>query len=347
MKTIAFFVFLCLIISLSYGQVLSADNLLSLARVPVSKMKGHLSKKGFVFTGRRQLEDTIWSSYCYRKTMDKEADKSDTAVRFIYRADLKESFTITYETSSLPEYRLIMDQFQKAGFICKETADSFLTKPLLFQYHNNCIRTCNTIEEGVQKYALQVQTKLFPNPKDIYYADDLLAFSSHEYLEYYFGKNNVKSDLYYFSSNEIAHCSVLFLNTRRQVVFIWRDELNRCIIDRLIFGGQQKLESSLHSNRFIAENSWVFKSGIRPGMSLLELRRLHGKNFNFYGDNSGNSGSVIADNTGKLDFNKESVTLGCMNCSDNRFSTSALLSADDALADERILFVLSISLNAL
>lgn len=346
MKTTAFFVFLCLIISLSYGQVLSADNLLSLARVPVSKMKGHLSKKGFVFTSRQQLEDTVLSNYCYRKTMDKEADKSDTAVRYIYRADLKESFTITYETSSLQEYLLIMEQFRKTGFVCKETADSFLTKPLLFQYHNNSIRTCNTIKEGVQKYALQVQTKLFPNPKDIYYADDLLAFSSHEYLEYYFGKNNVKSDLYYFSSNEIARCSVLFLNTRRQVVFIWRDEGNRCTIDRLIFGGQQKLESSLNSNRFIAENSWVFKSGIRPGMSLLELRRLHGKDFNFYGSNSINAGTIMADSAGKLDFNKEGIILSCMNCSNSHFSASALLSADEAIADERILFVLSISLNA-
>ncbi len=347
MKTIAFFAFFCEILSLSYGQVLSADELISLARIPASKMKGYLTKKGFVLNSRQQMEDTLWSNYYYRKAMDNEADKSDTAVRAIYRAELKESFTITYETTSLQEYRLIIDQFRKAGFVCKETMDSLLTKPLLFQYLNNSMRTGNTITAGVQKYALQVQTKLFPNPKDIYYADDLLAFSSHEYLEFYFGKSNVKNDLYYFSSNEIARCSVLFLNTRRQVVFIWRDELNRCTIDRLIFGGQQKLESSLNSNRFIAENSWVFKSGIRPGMSLLELRRIHGKDFNFYGGNSINPGSIIADSTGKLDFNKESIILSCMNCSDNHFSASALLSADEALADERILFVLSISLNAL
>ena len=279
--------------------------------------------------------------------MDNEADKSDTSVRYIYRADIQESFTITYETSSLEEFRLLIEQFRKTGFVCKETTDSFLTKPLLFQYQNNSIRTANTIKEGVQNYALQVQTKLFPNPKDIYYADDLLAFSSHEYLEYYFGKSNVKSDLYFFSSNEIARCSVLFLNTRRQVVFIWRDELNRCTIDRLIFGGQQKLESSLNSNRFIAENSWVTKSGIRPGMSLMELRRLHGKDFEFLGGNSINPGSIIADSTGKINFNKESIVLSCMNCTDNHFFASASLSADEALADERILFVLSISLNAL
>ncbi len=345
MKAIAFFSFVCLIITPGYGQVLSADNLLSLVSFPAAKMKGHLSKKGFVFAGRQQIKDTVLSNYVYRKSMDTDHDKSDNAIRSIYRADSKESFAITYETSSLPEYLVLVDQFKKAGFVCKETTDSLLTKPLLFQYHHHQVRTCNRVEEGVQKYALELQMRWFPNPKDIYYADDLLAFSSHEYLEYYFGKNNIKSDIYYFSDNKLARCSVLFLNSRRQVVFIWRDELNRCTIDRLVFGGQQKLESSFNSNRFVAENSWVFKSGIRPGMNLMELRRLHGKNFNIYGANAVNSGAVIPDSSGNLDFNKESVTLSCMNCSDNQFYSSAILSADDLLADQRILFVLSVALS--
>ena len=189
--------------------------------------------------------------------------------------------------------------------------------------------------------------KRFPKSKDIYYADDLLTFTSHEYLVHYFGEQNVKKDIYFLSGNEIAKCSVLFLNTNRQVVFIWADEQNRCAISSLLFGGQQNLASSKESGKYVEENNWSLKSGIRPGMSLLELRMLNGNDFKFYGGNSINSGSVIPDGVGKLDFKKEEIILACLNCRDDKYSTAKVVNADDSIEEGRILFVLSIILNPL
>ncbi len=190
-----------------------------------------------------------------------------------------------------------------------------------------------------------MQKKILPNPKDVNYGDDLLVFNSHEYLSYYFGKGNVKNDIYFLSENEVARCSVLFLNTNRQVVYIWKDDVNKCTIDHLLFGGQQKLESLKQNDNFIAENNWILKSGIHAGMSLFELRRLNENDFKFYGGNSANSGLVLQDNAGKLNFKRENIYLGCMNCNDKNFSSAAIINADDAIADEKILFVLTIALN--
>ena len=80
-------------------------------------------------------------------------------------------------------------------------------------------------------------------------------------------------------------------------------------------------------------------------MSLFELRRLNENDFKFYGGNAANSGSVLQDNTGKLNFKRENIILGCINCNDKNFSAAAVINADDAIADEKILFVLTIALN--
>ena len=155
----------------------------------------------------------------------------------------------------------------------------------------------------------------------------------------------MKKDIYFFAGNEIAKCSVLFLNTDRQVVFIWDDEENRCKISSLLLGGQQNLQSSIESGKYVEENSWALKSGIRPGMSLMELRLLNGNDFRFYGGSSPNSGSVIPGETGKIDFKKEEVILACLNCKDEKFTTAKVINADDSIDEGRILFVLSVILN--
>jgi hypothetical protein len=345
MKTITFFSFLCLMILDIKGQVLPTDNLLTMATLSKPKLENYLSKKGYAFAGKEQLNDTMLSRYVFRKLNEKNKKNIDTTVRYFYRTDVKKEFFITFQTTSLPEFTELVERFKKAGFYCNGSMDSLQSEVLLFQHNDFTVRTYCTVNDSIKNYCLQVQKKIFPRPNDLYYGDDLLAFTSHEYLVYYFGKSNVKNDVYYFSGNEIARCSVLFLNTDRQVVFIWKDEINKYTIAHLLFGGQQKLESSKEDNSFIRENSWIFKSGIRAGMSLFELRRLNENNFKFYGRNSPNSGSVIFDSSGKLNFSKEDIILGCMNCRENSFFSSDVVNADDALADGRILFVLSIVLN--
>jgi hypothetical protein len=104
-------------------------------------------------------------------------------------------------------------------------------------------------------------------------------------------------------------------------------------------------ESTLQYDKNVAENIWRLKSGIRAGMSLYSLRILNDAAFNFNGGNSSNTGLVSTDSTGKVDFKTQGIVLGCMNCNDPRFLKQAVLNSDDAIAEERILFVHTIILD--
>ena len=98
--------------------------------------------------------------------------------------------------------------------------------------------------------------------------------------------------------------------------------------------------------KFPVTLGYKFKSGVHPGMTLYELRILNGDDIQFYGGNSLKTGTVITGNKGKLDFYKEEIILGCVNCNDNNFARTETMNADDAIKDGKILFVLSVVLNA-
>lgn len=344
MKRIVLFTLLAFSITGGNGQALSAENLFSLSSYSnPKKFDNYLSRNGFAFAGRSVQNDTLLQSYLYKRT--KNFSTPDSINRTITRADVKEQTFITFETESFTEIKHLANELKKKGFICTRELAAIDSTMILFQLRDLTVEASLKNEDTVRKYSLVFHKKVFPKPGDIYYADDLLAFTSHEYLVHYFGENNVKKDIYFFSGNEIAKCSVLFLNTDRQVVFIWGDEENRCKISSLLLGGQQNLQSSIESGKYVEENSWALKSGIRPGMSLMELRLLNGTDFRFYGGSSPNSGSVIPGETGKIDFKKEEVILACLNCKDDKFTMAKVINADDSIDEGRILFVLSVILN--
>ena len=344
-KKIGLFSIFCMLVLVSRGQVVSWDNLLSMVNMAKPKLIVYITKKGFAYAGKDEIKDTVLNRYNYIKPQNKKNKIIDSTIRVLFTGEIKETALISYQTTSYAEFDELLTAMKKDGFYCNTPAASLQTDPVLFQHNDLTVRTFFSVTDSIKNYALQVQKKILPNPKDVNFGDDLLAFNSHEYLSYYFGKNNVKNDIYFLSENEVARCSVLFLNTNRQVVYIWKDDVNKCTIDHLLFGGQQKLESLKQNDNFIAENNWILKSGIHAGMSLFELRRLNENDFKFYGGNAANSGLVLQHNTGKLDFKKENIILGCMNCNDKNFSSAAIINADDAIADEKILFVLTIALN--
>lgn len=322
---------------------MSVENLFNLSSLPLPKFEKYLSRKGFAFAGRDVQNDTILKMYTYRTSRNFKI--IDSFSRAITRGDISTQSVIIYETTSLPEFTDLKIQLKSAGFYCDPEAARDSTSSLLYQKRDLSVRTFSRIQDTVKRYSLLLYKKVFPRPRDIFYANDLLAFNSHEFLVYYFGEKNVKKDIYFLSGDDIAKCSVLFLNTNRQVVFIWEDEANRCAISRLVFGGQQQLKSVVESGKFVAENNWALKSGVRPGMSLSELRMLNGRDFSFYGGNSVNAGAIIPDKKGKLDFVKEEIILGCLNCRDDKFSTAKVVNADDLIEDGKVLFVLSIILH--
>jgi hypothetical protein len=343
MKKLTVFAAFTFAAQLLYGQALSAEKLLSTLLMPAAKFDDWAAKKKFFLSNSGKQLDTLVKIYDYKPEIKKKKPV-DSVLRHIISRENKEYFSLTYQTSSAEEFTALIAELKLAGFYCNQQENPATTR-LLFQHNDRTVKTFTVTQDSTTLYSLQFHDQDFPDAKDMHFADDLLNFTSHEYLVYYFGEENVKKDFYYFSGDELVNCSVLFANTARQVVFIWKDEVNKINIDNLLFGGQQKLKSAMQSGEFVAESNWVFKSGIHAGMTLYQLRLLNEEDIKFYGGSSAQTGMVVPSTPGKIDFKKEEIILGCVNCTDGKFAAAEVMNADEALADGKILFVLSVVLN--
>jgi hypothetical protein len=345
MKKIVFLFLGIVFTAFIYGQEFSADKMMDMLSLTVPKLESQLINKKYHAAGTEVYGDTVVKTYTYRPSFKKKKS-ADSVSRKILRSTLKETFTLTYQTTSATEYRGIIDALKKKGFYCDYERDSSITPAsYLYQHEDYTADAVIKREDSTTAwYSVTFFKKTLPVEKDLHYAEDLLEFTSHEYLVYYFGENNVKKDIYYFAGNDLVNCSVLFINTKRQVIFIWKDGLNRRKISNLLFGGQHKLKSQQDYDKFIAENSWMQKSGVHAGMPLFELRTLNEKNIAFCGGDAANPGLVFPESSGKVDFKNSDVILGCMNCTDDKFLSTKIMYADQAMEEARVLFVLTIAL---
>jgi hypothetical protein len=351
-KLLSFFVYLLSVFAVS-AQGLPAERLLDYLTIDPLKIDKQLDNRKFFFKGKAYSGDTTVKTYLYDadpKRKNKAADTAnskniDTVKRMLLRNDWKQGSSLTYQTSSAAELELLKNELKKQGFYCNRNENEIDSTALLFQHSSITALVFLKDSDSTKYYSIKFFKQKFPVPEDIYFGEDLLAFSSHEYLVSFFGEKNVTKDIYYFTGNELASCSVLFPNSKRQAVFIWHDQLNKTGISNIFFGGQQRLKSMIDYDKVIAENDWVLKSGIRPGMSIYQLRMLNKNDFNFYAGNSPNSGAVLTQKTGELDFKKEGIILGCVNCNDDRYESAKTMSADDAISNEIIMFVLTVVLN--
>ena len=331
----------------SFGQVFSAASLLEATGLSRQKFESYLSKKGFSFIGSSYQTDTIARDYIY-KTARKKKSKDSVSInikRAVTIFATKEDFSFLYSTTSVNEYQTLKTELKKEGLFCNQEKDSLTAPSFLYQGKNLTVTITSKPADTLTEYSLLVRKQILPKPKEIVFAEDLVVFKSHEYLRYYFGDKNVKKDVYYLSEKQVGKCSVLFPNTNRQVVFLWGDEVNNCKLVKMYIGGQLMAESSIEYDKNVDENIWQLKSGIHAGMSLYSLRQLNEAAFNFNGGNSPNTGMVFKDSTGKINFNKQSIILGCMNCNDAKFLKQSVINSDDAIEEERILFVHTIILD--
>ena len=326
----------------SLCQVYCALNLLESSSVPKQKFDSYVSKKGFNYLGSTYLNDTIARDYNFKGIGKIKA--TNAVHRAITIFNTKEDFCFTYRTTSTDEYRKIIADIKQEGFFSNQENENGLVSKL---YQSNDVTVCVSEKQvdTLNEYTFLIRKQILPKPKEINFAEDLFVFNSHEYLKYYFGEENVKKDIYYLSEKKIGKCSIIFPNTNRQVVFLWGDEVNNNNLSKIYIGGQLMAESSITYDQNVAENIWQLKSGIRQGMSLYQLRKLNDAAFDFNGGNSAYTGMVATANSGKLDFKKESVVLGCMNCNDAAFYKKTIVNSDEAIQDERILFVHTIILD--
>jgi hypothetical protein len=347
MKKILFLSFLIVLTAVANSQDFTADKLLNMLSLSVSKLESHLLDKRYYSLGTEFSGDTAIRTYLYRPVIKKKKQTDPVSRKFL-RSALKETFTLTYQTTSSTEYKGIIETLKKQGFYCEYEKDSTITPASYIYQHEDYTAGASIAKvDTTSWYSITVFKKTMPVSRDVHFAEDLLEFTSHEYLVYYFGEKNVKKDVYYFAKNDIVNCSVLFINTKLQVIFVWKDGLNRRKIDNLLFGGQHKLKSQQEYDKLIAENSWMLKSGVHAGMPLMELRTLNEKNIAFTGGDSPNPGLVLPESSGKVDFKNADVILGCINCSDEKFESAQMIYADKAMNDGRVLFVLTIALYPL
>lgn len=324
------------------AQSFTASRLISGAAVARPKFESFISSHNFFAVGNDYKGDTIIKEYKYRTGKGGKRDSIDRTLTYF---STREDFCFTFATLSADEGKRIIREFKKEGYFCNNEKDSLTAQSLLYQHNEFTVAVSKKPADTLTEYSFFVRKQPLPKPKEIKFAEDLAVFTSHEYLRFYFGEQNVKTDIYYLSDAKVGKCTVLFPNTARQAVFLWEDEMNNNGLAKIFIGGHLKTGSAVDYDQNIAENLWQLKSGVHPGMSLYTLRLLNDASFNFYGGNNAKTGMIFTDSTGKLNFKKENIILGCMNCADNNFLRQSVINSDEALGAERILFVHTIILE--
>jgi hypothetical protein len=325
----------------AYSQSFTIDDLLSLPSLSRNNMERLMNKNGFA-SHRISMDDTIIMTRYFEKNKAKKTDSITIRNIDLYKKDDTRYYAL--RTSSLNEYLEGQKQLIKAGFFYDNKKDTSKPTPILFQKKNITVETICSMEDDIAQYTFLLQKKEPPNPASIQHAEDLLKFNSHEFLVSYFGEKNVKKDLYYFSEKELKKCSVLFGNSSRQVVFVWKDETNLYDLSFILISNIMPTASAEKFDKVLANNQWALKNGIHAGMNLMELLKLNGKDFEFYGNQSELSFVIKPGDDGKIDFKKTVVTLSCSNCNNNRVFNTSIVSALDIAGENLPISVYNIML---
>jgi hypothetical protein len=281
--------------------------------------------------------DTLQQNFYLNRK--KTARLNDSAFRYAQGLFCEGKSAFNYCTSSYNECKDIIKSLKEKGFYCEN--ENFQS-PFLYQRNDVLVKLTSKQEDTLLCYNFLVNKVKLPAAGDIHYAEDFLAFPSHENLEYIFGKSNVQKDVYYFSDSDIVKCSILFPNSNRQIIFVWKDELNRTGISHLLVGNSLRGNKSRENDKPVSENVWTLRNGLRANMSLLELLRINDAGFNFYGWNSQYPGIVVPVKNGNIDFKSTGVVLSCLNCSGSDFLNREIISADEAIENSKKLFVLAV-----
>lgn len=269
----------------------------------------------------------------------KSKDRTRREITFFSK---EKNLCFSYKTFSEKEFTEMLAKLGNAGFKGNTQKKILEQEPIFLQKNNLSLYISATRVDSAKQYAFVLRKFTLPN--EIQYAEDLLQFNSHEMLSYYFGERNVIKDFYYFQDNEISKCSVLFPHTARQAIFIWGDEENNFQLQKLYIGGNLKPTQEKQENT-IGQNLWRSKSGLQAGMSVYQLRMLNGADFNIGGGKSVYTGLVFGNGEGKINFEKENIILGCINCYDDVFAQASLVNSDDAIREQRIMFIQTIILE--
>ncbi len=314
-----------LVIANLHSQSFTVDDLVSLASMPSKNIDRFMNRNGFtiaVSNWDKETTDTASNTFVQKIKKNK---KDIIPLRSVELYTKDESKYFCLHTSALSEYLDGQKVLIKKGFVYDNKIPLSKESSILFQKWNITVQATPGVKDDLPQYTFILREKKIPSA--ISYAEDLLKFDSHEFLVSFFGEQNVKKDLYYFSERELKKCSVLFGNSSHQVVFVWDDENN---LNNLAFILVSNIIPTVNSPRregIISNNEWKLKCGLHPGMSIKDLIQLNENDFEIYGNESELGLMIKPGVNGKIDFKKTAVMLSCKNCNNDKFLQKQEVSA--------------------
>ncbi len=202
MKIFFIIPFLILIVFNSAAQQVSADNLLKWLSLSEKKMEIELKNNEYHRSGTNLLTETTIKIYKGRQQFGSYNPlQSDSTRRYILSTKYKDEISLTYQTTHVADYKHMLADLKKAGFYTYAKNDAPVvagTDSNIYQHNEYTATAYATTEDNLTLYSIMYSRKDFPNAKDIYFGEDLLQFSSHEYLVHYLGRKCKKRYLLLF-----------------------------------------------------------------------------------------------------------------------------------------------------
>lgn len=306
---------------------LSITDLIHYSNLSYSQLSNAVAKRGFKIQ-TSEAGDVKTSIFIYKPGKEK-------IYKSIVRNNNIESST-TYQTTSEAEYNTLKSQLEQFGFLQIKDGK---TKKLLEEYQklNVVINVSIETKEEEKIYKFTTIVKPLPFAGEIVYAEDFFKLTTHEFIASVFGPQHVKREVFYFSEDEKANCSVIYPNTNAQVIIIWEDEINYRKPSMLLVGVQLNEEQRNLSE--IKLNKWRSKQGVYLGMSLNDLVSLNKNHLDLYSWQTENPGYVVPGVEGNLNFKQLGLQLKCIDCNNISGAKSKILNTRYVVSDARRVYI--------
>ena len=314
--------FLCLGATITLSQSFTVRDMINLSAIQSGNLNNFMVKKGFSLAYRAPGNDSITSYIKKIKVIKKDTIPEETIEMY----KKKNSKFIILKGLPYSQYLDSWESLKKYGFDFDTGEDISKVPSMLFLKANISIELSEEKKDTAEQYSITLKERKIPD--SINYAEDLLQFDSHEFLMSYFGKKNVRNDLYYFSESDLKKCSVLFGGTDYQAVFVWGNENSFTNLSYIVISNVIPTTGNNRKGVPGANNEWKFRKGIQVGMPVTDLLTLNGQDFHIYGNKSNLSFMIKAEKAGKIDFTKTGIMFYCIYCYNNDIFDQEEVSAE-------------------
>ncbi len=310
----------------AFSQSFSVHDLVNIADMKTADISNFMYKKNYIHNTDAEANDTSLTSYIQKIKGHKIAIDTFKSIDLYQKRSVK---YFVLHTSSRLDYTEGRQWLLKEKFVYDGKKDISKSPYISFEKSNIVIESTQAQKDSFTIYTFTLKEKKAPD--SVTYADDLLQFTSREYLTTYFGKKNVTDDLYFISDKQTKKCSVLMSGTPSQAVFVWNDESNYDSLAYIMLSNELPTKTGKEKGVLQGSvNNWKLRCGVQWGMKLKDMLRLNQMDFTIYGNKSDYYLMVKPEVTGKIDFAKMAIMMSCTDCDANEIFNQNELSALEA-----------------